>query len=48
MRISDIDLQCEDIMWFAILPEEIQKILSDHVYEGDVVSEISIKVRHAY
>lgn len=30
------------------LPEEIQNLLSDHIYRGDVSSESNIIVQHAY
>ncbi|MCF0110349.1 MAG: hypothetical protein HUJ58_00475 [Erysipelotrichaceae bacterium] len=30
------------------LPEEIRKLLSDHLYEGNVAFETSIAVKHAY
>ena len=30
------------------LPEEIKQLLSDHVYNGDVSTETSIAIEHAY
>lgn len=30
------------------LPEEIKQLLSDHVYNGDVTTEATISVEHAY
>lgn len=32
----------------ADLPKEIKQLLSDHIYDGDVSTETSITVEHAY
>ncbi len=38
----------EKVLNFSMLPADIQKLLSDHIYNGDVSEERTITVDHAY